>query len=51
MLGARVRVHLERRSDGQTVFSGESVEGGLEIESSEAGTRAGGIRLLEKGAG
>jgi tocopherol cyclase len=51
MLGARVQVELVRRSDGQMVFSGESEQGGLEIESSEAGTRAGGIRLLETGSG
>ena len=51
MLDASVSVTLVRRSDGQLVFRGSSSEGGLEIESSEAGDRAGGIRLLEKGAG
>ena len=51
MLGATVSVQLVRRSDEQLIFMGLSREGGLEIESSEAGSRLGGVRLLENGAG
>eukprot|EP01052_Picozoa_sp_SAG31_P068245 SAG31_NODE_27050_length_432_cov_0.768769_1_plen_65_part_00 len=49
MLGAAVSVQLVRRSDESIIYSGQSSEGGLEIESSEAGTRLGGIALLPDG--
>ena len=44
MLGATVEITLERISDGSSVFSGKSQNGGLEIESMEEG----GMSLLLK---
>ena len=44
MLGATVEITLERISDGSSVFSGKSQNGGLEIESMEEG----GMSLLQQ---